>query len=90
MFWLGVSVILVGAVLRTWGAVNHERNPGDQALIFHSQVFALLLVTSSTVLGLVGSILIGASLNFLAGLISFVVFWFSPSFLAVLIERAGF
>lgn len=90
MLTVGCLLIIVGSVIRTWGALNHQRSPAERAPVFWNVSFGMLVILVSAALGIVGSVLVGVSASVVIGLIAFVVFWFSLRLLAPILEALGF
>ena len=75
MITAGIIILLIGSIVRGWGILNHRRPPYDQPLIFSNAFFPLAVSIVSMLLGLIGCIIIGSETGFLAGTITFGVFW---------------
>ena len=89
MLSIGIFIIVVASIIRSWGNLNHNRSEFDRPLIFHNPSFTLLIGLGSTLLGIIGSICIGIETNFLVGLLAFVAFWMFSGIWTPIIIRLG-
>lgn len=74
MITAGVIIVLLGSIIRGWGALNHRRGPMEAAAIASGSLSAIFSIFS-ILLGIVGAVLIGMETLLWIGLIVFVAFW---------------
>lgn len=84
MFAAGIIILAVAALIRVWGAHQHRQGREFQVPLYTfcgmlSPAYSgLIFAVGSTILGILGAVLIGVSKGFLTGIVSFGVFWILP------------
>ena len=71
----GIIILLIASIIGGWGILNHGRGPMEAAPIASGSILAIFSIVS-TVMGLIGAVLIGADTSFWLGIIAFAAFWF--------------
>ena len=88
MLAVGIIILLMGSIIRSWGSLNYRRGPVDATLIASPSFLAIISIVS-TILGLIGSIVIGSQSGFWIGLLAFGAFWFLSGFWSPILESIG-
>jgi len=84
----GIIILFIASVLRGWGILNHRRGPMEAPLIASPLILASVSIVS-TIMGLIGAILIGTDTSFWLGIIAFVAFWFLSGIWAPILTVFG-
>ena len=84
----GIIILLIASIIRGWGILNHRRGPMEAAAIASGPILAIFSIIS-TVMGLIGVILIGTDTSFWIGIITFVAFWFLSGIWAPILTAFG-
>ena len=83
MFVAGILILVIASLIRVWAALQHRRSPEWRAGLYSlcgARYGGCVFGIVSTILGILGAVLIGISKGFVAGIISFALFWVLPYF----------